>query len=146
VDTRRSVPIFQLVEQRIITPCLGVIQNKGCNPKVLGGALIVLLVSLPGAIMKAASALCGGGGGGGGGGAAGSITLILQKLAVLIGRSTAGGQMNKKQVTRSPTRSKTAPSAPSAKDNGESTTKTLAGKHVVLSPAQSATKKGTATV
>ena len=141
-----SVPIFQLVEQRVITPCLGVVRTKGCNPKVLGGALLVLLVSLPGAVMKAASAMCGGGSGGGGGGAAGSITLIFQKLAVLIGRSTAGGQMNTKQVTRSQTRSKTAPSAPSVKDDGESTTQATAGKKVRAPPESASKEKNTVAV
>lgn len=54
------VPIFQLVEQRIITPAARVVRTKGCNPLALGGALIVLAAALPAAISKAIKAFTGG--------------------------------------------------------------------------------------
>ena len=94
------VPIFQLVEQRILTPSIGVVQKKGCDPKVLIGALVVLIASMPGAIVKAIAAF-GGGGGGGGGGAdvGGAFATCCGKLAVLFGRSAASGDFAAAKAT-----------------------------------------------
>ena len=94
------VPIMQLLEQRVITPTIGILQNKGCNPRVLGGALIVLVASLPGAIMKAVAAFGGGGGGGGGPNVGQAIADCFQKIAILFGRSAASGDIKKGQKTK----------------------------------------------
>ena len=54
------IPIFQLVEQRIITPAAKAVRTNGCNPLVLAGALIVLAAAMPGALTKACKACIGG--------------------------------------------------------------------------------------
>lgn len=42
-----AVPIAQLLEQRLITPTIGLIQTGGCKPTVLCAQLYMLLTSLP---------------------------------------------------------------------------------------------------
>jgi hypothetical protein len=107
------VPILQLVEQRIITPLVSAIQNHGCSPRKIGGAIIVLIAAAPGAIMAAAAAL----GGGAAGGAAGkglsvgaSVSTTFSKLAVLFGRSAAAGDMAKAAKGKTPPAPKKASS------------------------------------
>ena len=99
------VPILQLVEQRVLTPTVGMVQKKGCNPRVILGALIVLVVSLPGAILKAVAAFGGGGGGGGGGvNVGGAIATCCQKVAILFGRSLGSGDVKKGAMTETRSR------------------------------------------
>ena len=98
------VPIVQLLEQRLITPVMKAVYTHGCNPTALAGAFLVLLVSLPGAVMKAAKALFGGGGGGGGGGGP-DVSKIGKGIATLFGRSAASGDAGGKNVNvKLPTR------------------------------------------
>jgi hypothetical protein len=54
------VPILQLLEQRIVTPCAKACRAKGCNPVAICGAMIVLAAALPGAISRALKTLTGG--------------------------------------------------------------------------------------
>ena len=91
-----GVPLMQMAEQRICTPLVGTIQKKGCNPRQIGGAIIVLIASLPGMITKLVAATCGGGGGGGGGiNVGGAFSEVCAKMAILFGRSAASGDMAK---------------------------------------------------
>ena len=104
------VPILQLVEQRLVTPTVGVVQKKGCNPRVLGGAALVLIAALPAAVLKMVAAAGGGGGGDGGGGGGGGVDVggafstCCAKLSILFGRSVASGDMAKAKAVplRSP--------------------------------------------
>jgi len=94
------VPILQLLEQRLITPIMKIVYTDGCNPRALGGALLVLVISLPGAIKKAVTMLSGGGGGGGGGGGA-DVGKIAKGMGTLLGRSAASGDVGGKKVKAS---------------------------------------------
>ena len=118
------VPIVQLLEQRLVTPILKAIYTHGCNPTALAGALLVLLVSLPGAVLKAIKALCGGGGGGGGGGGP-DVSKIGKGLATLLGRSAASGDAGGKKV-----------SLPSRKPKEKSTTHEKLGSSKELPKVQ----------
>ena len=64
------------------------------------GALLVLVISLPGAIKKAVTMLSGGGGGGGGGGGA-DVGKIAKGMGKLLGRSAASGDVGGKKVKAS---------------------------------------------
>ena len=91
------VPICQLLEQRLVTPIMKTVYTHGCNPRALAGALLVLVVSLPGAVLKAVKAIAGGGGGGGGGGGP-DLSKIGKGIATLVGRSAASGDTGGKTV------------------------------------------------
>ena len=53
------VPMLQLLEQRFITPCIGVVINKGGNPLALLAAAYMLAVSLPRKVINLVDALLG---------------------------------------------------------------------------------------
>jgi len=94
------VPLIQMFEQRILSPTVKTVQAKGCNPRALAGAFIVLVASLPAAILKLVS-MCGGGGGGGDNvNAGGAFATCCGKLGVLFGRSAASGDFAKAKATK----------------------------------------------
>ena len=53
------VPMLQLLEQRFITPCIGVVINKGGNPLALLAAAYMLAVSLPRKVTNLVNAFIG---------------------------------------------------------------------------------------